>query len=107
MACVLFLWFPPIIFLDNLSTLKTTAWPNHFPPSFIPSFYSSTTFSYLYPPKSPGSSAGKESTCNAGDQGSVPVLGRSPLGENSYRLQYSGLKNSMDCVVHGITKSRT
>ena len=26
----------------------------------------------------PGSSAGKESTCNAGDPGSIPGLGRSP-----------------------------
>ena len=30
----------------------------------------------------PGSSAGKESTCNAGDLGSIPRLGRSPRGEH-------------------------
>ena len=47
----------------------------------------------------PGGSAGKESTCNAGDLGSIPGLGRF-LGEgNGYLLQYSGLKNSMDCIV--------
>ena len=41
------------------------------------------------------------------DLGSIPGLGRS-LGEgNSYSLQYSSLENSMDCIVHGITKSRT
>ena len=52
-------------------------------------------------------SAGKESACNAGDLGSIPGLGIS-LGEGkSYPLQYSGLENSMDCVVHGVTKSRT
>ena len=54
-----------------------------------------------------GGSAGKESACNAGDLGSIPGLGRS-LGEGkSYPLQYSGLQSSMDCTVHGVTKSRT
>ena len=55
----------------------------------------------------PGSSAGKESTCNAGDLGSIPGLGRSPGEGKGYPLQYSGLENSMDCIVHGVTKSRT
>ena len=44
----------------------------------------------------PGGSAGKESTCSAGDLGSIPGLGRSPGEGNSYPLQYSGLKNPMD-----------
>ena len=52
-------------------------------------------------------SAGKESTCNAGDLGLNPRLGRSPGEGNSYPLQYSGLENSMNCIVHGVTKSRT
>ena len=55
----------------------------------------------------PGGSAGKESTCNAGDLGSVAGLGRSPGERKGYPLQYSGLENSMDCVVHGVAKSRT
>ena len=95
----------------------------------------------------PGSSAGKEFTCNAGDPSSIPGLGRSsgerigyplqyswaslvaqlvknppamwdtwvwsldlkdPLGEvKGYPLQGSGLENSMDCIVHGVTKSPT
>ena len=55
----------------------------------------------------PNSSAGKESVCNAGDPGSVPDLGRSPEEGIGYPLQYSGLENSMNCIVHGITKSRT
>ena len=43
--------------------------------------------------------AGKESFCNVGDLGSVPGLGRS-LGEGKgYPLQYSGLENSMGCIV--------
>ena len=53
------------------------------------------------------SSVGKESTCNVGDLGSIPVLGRSPGEGKGYPLQYSGLENSMDCIVHGVTKSHT
>ena len=52
-----------------------------------------------------GDSDGKESARNAGDLGSIPGLGRSPVEENSYPLQYSGLENSMDCIVHGVAKS--
>ena len=54
----------------------------------------------------PGGSDSKESACNAGDLGSIPGLGRY-LGEGKgYPLQYSGLDNSMDCIVHVVTKSR-
>ena len=53
----------------------------------------------------PGNSDGKESTCNARDLGSVPGWGRSPGEVNSYPLQYSDLENSVDCIVHGVTKS--
>ena len=55
----------------------------------------------------PGSSAGKESACNTGDMGSIPGLGRSSGEGDSYPLQYSGLENSMDCIVHGVTQSGT
>uniref|UniRef100_A0A8C6FUD3 IF rod domain-containing protein n=1 Tax=Moschus moschiferus TaxID=68415 RepID=A0A8C6FUD3_MOSMO len=55
----------------------------------------------------PGDSAGKESACNAGDLGSFPGLGRSPGEGRGYPLQYSGLENSMACIVHGIMKSQT
>ena len=41
----------------------------------------------------PGSSAGKESACNAGDLSSIPVLGRSPGGRHGNPLQYSCLEN--------------
>ena len=54
----------------------------------------------------PGGSAGKESACNAGDLSSIPGLGRFPGEGNSYLLQYSGLENSMDCIVHGVVKSQ-
>ena len=50
----------------------------------------------------------KESVCNAGDAGAmclIPGLGRSPGEEKGYPLQCSGLENSMDCIVHGVTES--
>ena len=49
-----------------------------------------------------GGSTGKESTCYAGDLGSIPGLGRSPGEGKGYPLQCSGLGNSMDCIVHGV-----
>ena len=52
-------------------------------------------------------SAGKESAYNAGDLGSVPGLGRTAREGKAYPLQYSGLENSMNCVVHGVAKSQT
>ena len=36
----------------------------------------------------------------------IPGLGRSSGQWNGYPLQYSGLDNSMDCIVHGVTKSQ-
>ena len=54
-----------------------------------------------------GGSDGKESACNAGDLGLIPGLERSPGEGNGYPLQYSGQENSMDCIVHGVTKSQT
>ena len=96
-----------------------------------------------------GSSAGKESSCNAGDLGLISALGRAvgegigyplqcseaslvaqltknppamqeipvrflgwqdPLQKrmvNGYPLQYSGLENSMDCIVHGVAELDT
>ena len=74
----------------------------------------------------PDSSVGKESTCNAGDPGSIPGSGRSPGEGIGYQLQHSGLENSMNgsphqysflensmdrgawwATVHGVTKSQT
>ena len=55
----------------------------------------------------PGGSVGKESAFNAGDLCSILGLGKSPGEGNSYPLQYSGLENSMDCIVHGVAKSQT
>ena len=60
----------------------------------------------------PNGSDGKEPSCNAGDPGSIPRLGRSPGEGNNNPLWYSFLENPMDrgtwwAIVHGVTKSRT
>ena len=54
----------------------------------------------------PGHSVGKESPA-MWDPGSIPGLGRSPGEGKGYPVQYSGLENFMDCISHGIAKSRT
>ena len=55
----------------------------------------------------PCGSAGKESACNAGDLGSILGLGRAPGEGKGYPLQYSGLENFMECIVHVVAKSQT
>ena len=60
----------------------------------------------------PGGSDGKESTCNAGNVGSIPGSGKSPGEGNGNPLQYSRLGNPTDigawqAAVHGVTKSQT
>ena len=55
----------------------------------------------------PGGSAGKESARDAEHLGLIPGLGRSPGEGKGYPLQYSRLQNPMDCIVHGVAKSRT
>ena len=60
----------------------------------------------------PGGSDGKASAYNAGDSGSIPVLGRSSGEGNGNPLQYSCLDNPMDggawwAAVHGVAKNWT
>ena len=55
----------------------------------------------------PSGSNGKKSACSLRDLGSIPGLGRYPGEGKGNPLQYSGLENSMDCIAHGVTKSRT
>ena len=64
-------------------------------------------YGVLFPMGFPGGTVSIESTCNVGDLGSIPGLGRSPGEGKGYPLQYSGQENSVDCMVHGIAKSRT
>ena len=60
-----------------------------------------------------GDSSGKESASNVGDLALIPGLGRPPgqwnIPEegNGYPLQYSGLENSINYIVHGVAKSQT
>ena len=69
-------------------------------------FYSVYKFAYiLYMCEFPLWLSCKESACNVGDLGLIPRLGRSAGEGNSYPLQYSGLENSIDCIVHGVTES--
>ena len=53
-----------------------------------------------------GDSAGKETVYNVGDLGLIHGLGRSPGEGNGYSHQYSGLENSMDCILHGVAESQ-
>ena len=76
-------------------------------PGSIPRLGRSTGEEIGYLVGFPCGSAGKELACNAGDLDLIPVLGRSPGEGKGYPLQYSGLKNSRDCVVHGVAKSQT
>ena len=60
----------------------------------------------------PGGSDDKKSACKAGDTGSIPGFGRSPVEGNGNPLQYSCLENPMDrgawkAAVHGVAKSQT
>ena len=60
----------------------------------------------------PGGSDSKESTCNAGDLGSIPGSERPPGEGHGNPLPYSCLKNPMDrgalwATVHGVAKSGT
>ena len=60
----------------------------------------------------PGSSDGKESTCNAGDPDLIPGWGRSSGGGHRKLCQYSCLENPVDRVawgakVHGVAESDT
>ena len=65
------------------------------------------THTYIYKMGFPYGSAGKASVCNVRDLGWIPGLGRSRGEGKGYPLQYSGLENSMDYIVHGVTKCQT
>ena len=54
----------------------------------------------------PDSSVDKEASCNAEDPSLIPGSGKSHGEGIGCQLQYSGLENSIDCVVHGVAKSR-
>ena len=54
----------------------------------------------------------KDSACSAGNPGSIPEYGRSPVEVNGNPLQYSCLENPMEggtleATLHGVTKRQT
>ena len=53
----------------------------------------------------PDSSVGKESACDAGGPSQISGSGRSAGEGKGYPLQYSGLENSVDCIVHMVAES--
>ena len=66
----------------------------------------------IYKERERGGASGKELTCQTGDLGSIPGLGRSSGEGNGDPLQYSCLENSMDrgawwAIVHGVAQSWT
>ena len=73
--------------------------------SYFDPFFVVFAYMYFHLWGFPGGSVVKHLYANAGDVGSIPDLGRSPGGGNSYPLQYPGPGNSMDCIVQGVTKS--
>ena len=97
--------FPSIRVFSNESTLGIR-WPKYW--SFSFSISPTNEYSELISFRTGFlcGSAGKEFTCNAGDPGLIPGLGRSPGKGKGYPLQYSGLENFMNCIVHGVAKSR-
>ena len=111
---ILVLEAPP--FLEGLRLEAKNQTPSSLPSPYSQTLSTNTLYSlqeaqtvglYFVLLGFPDGSAGKESTCNAGDLGWIPGLGRSPGGGNGYPLQYSGLENSMNCMVHGVAKSQT
>ena len=88
-----------VLVWNKRGKIRKTKWTQSFSFLTVPKEYKNQSFS--------GSSVGKESTCNAGDPGLIPGLGRSTGEGKGYPLQYSGLENSMDCIVHGVAKSQT
>ena len=79
---------------------------NLYAETLIPNLFDRVTFKKWLGHGFPGSSAGKESACKAGDPSLIPGSGRSSGEGIGYPLQYSGLENFMDCI-DGVTKSQT
>ena len=77
------------------------------PSEFIFRWQTDTDAKDTYATEQGKCSAGKESACNVGDLGLILESGRSRGERNCYPLQYFGLENSMDGIVHGVAKSWT
>ena len=86
-----------------LLAVSVPAWLLHVCNSTAPKSCSTSPLSLGFP----GGSDRKESTCSAGDLGSIPGLGRSPGGRHGNPLQYSCLESPSWTEEPGVTKSQT
>ena len=75
---------------------------NLYAETLIPNLFDGMTFKKWLGHGFPGSSTGKESTCKAEDPSLIPGSGKSSGEGIDHPLQYSGLENSLDCIVHGV-----
>ena len=90
-----------------MSLINKFGYMSMFPSEAIHYFeLSYSVHALLYMGLVPGGLVGKESTCNAGEPGSIPGLGRSPGEGNNNPLQYSCLENSMDIGADGLQSMR-
>ena len=103
---------PPLAYLTYMQSTswETLGWKKHKVESRLPGELSITSDMWMSMP--PWLLSRKESTCNAGDLGSISGLGRSPGRGNDNPLQYSCLENPMGrgawwATVHGVAKSWT
>ena len=116
-SCVFFIDFR-VIRIQRYNTLLSIAHPltlNLVPPIDVsiiclPIKLNNPEGSHVFTMGFPGGSDSKESSCSAGDLGSIPGSGRSPEERKGYPLQYSCLENSMYrgaqwATVHGIARS--
>ena len=102
-----FLLFLLLIYFMSVWFIGLATEPNRGESLFFFPYTWNFFFSWLFIWSFPCGSAGKESACNVGDLGSIPGLGRFSGESIGYPLQYSGLENSMDCIVYGVAKSWT
>jgi len=84
---------------ERLKAKGTTGFPLLLPLFYVRAFRISSWLIQGFP----GGLAGKDSACNAGDLGLIPVSRRSPGEGNGNPLQYSCLENSIDRGVWGAT----
>ena len=88
-------WFELEVFMNVLKPVCFSKSHTYFPCASLESGISDFSYYLILQRVFPDSSVGKESTCNAGDLGLIPGLGRSPGEAKGYPLQNSGLENSM------------
>ena len=98
--------FPSVRVFSSESTLGIR-WPKYWSFSFSISLTNAYSELISFRTGFLCGAAGQEFGCNAGDLGLIPGLGRFPGKGKGYSLQYSGLENFMNCIVHGVAKSQT